>query len=131
MKVDGSDVRQLVDSSGLDNKPRWSPDGSRIGFATARSGSPELMAVDPETGEEQTLSARRQRIESGVVSGWVPACVQRCDVAGFDIEVMSSDGDNRRSVLASDASEERPRWSPDGEQLAYYSDAGGSWDTPC
>jgi Tol biopolymer transport system component len=64
MKVDGSDVRQLVDSSGLDDKPRWSPDGSRIGFATARSGSPELMAVDPETGEEQTLL-------SHVVSGLI------------------------------------------------------------
>jgi Tol biopolymer transport system component len=48
--------------------------------------------------------------------------------SGFDIEVVSVDGDDRRSVLATDASEERPRWSPDGEQLTYYSDAGGSWD---
>ena len=47
---------------------------------------------------------------------------------GFDIDVMSSDGDDRRSVLASDASEERPRWSPDGKQLTYYSDSGGSWE---
>jgi Tol biopolymer transport system component len=47
---------------------------------------------------------------------------------GFDIDVISAEGDNRRSVIASGASEERPRWSPDGEQLTYYSDAGGSWD---
>jgi Tol biopolymer transport system component len=58
MNADGSRLRQLVDSPGLDDKPQWSPDGSRIGFATTRSGSPELLAVDPETGEEETLFPR-------------------------------------------------------------------------
>ena len=59
------------------------------------------MAVDPETGEEQTLL-------SHVVSGLNPAwSLDGSQLAfnvvtsrGFDIEVMSSDGDNRRSVLA-------------------------------
>ena len=65
-------VRQLVDSPGLDDKPQWSPDGSRIGFATARSGSPQLLAVDPETGEEETRSFRRvSGLNSGLVLGWV------------------------------------------------------------
>ena len=41
---------------------------------------------------------------------------------------MAPDGEDRRSVVASGASEERPRWSPDGRQLTYYSDAGGSWE---
>ena len=129
MNADGSEVRQLVDSPGLDDKPQWSPDGSRIGFATTRGGFPELMAVDPETGEEQTLL-------SHAVNGLNPACpwigsqlaFNVVTSRGFDIDVMSSDGDDRRSVLSSDASEERPRWSPDGEQLTYYSDAGGSWE---
>jgi Tol biopolymer transport system component len=48
--------------------------------------------------------------------------------SGFDIEVMSSDGGDRRSVVAGSASDERPRWSPEGTQLTYYSDAGGSWE---
>ncbi|WP_158441458.1 TolB family protein [Kribbella steppae] len=30
--------------------------------------------------------------------------------------------------MAESASEERPRWSPNGRSLAYYSDAEGSWD---
>ena len=40
MDADGSGVRQLVDSPGLDDKPQWSPDGSRIAFATTRTGVP-------------------------------------------------------------------------------------------
>ena len=128
MNTDGSQVRQLVDSPGLDDKPQWSPDGSRIGFATTRSGSPELMAVDPETGEERTLLS--QPI-SGLNPAWSSDGSQLAfnvvTSQGFDIDVMSSDGENRRSVVTSGGSDERPRWSPDGEQLAYYSDAGGSW----
>jgi Tol biopolymer transport system component len=48
--------------------------------------------------------------------------------AGFDIAVVAADGTGRRSVVAESASEERPRWSPNGRSLAYYSDAEGSWD---
>jgi Tol biopolymer transport system component len=58
MNADGSRVRQLVNSPRLDDKPQWSPDGSRIGFATTGSGSPELFAVDPKTGEEERPSSR-------------------------------------------------------------------------
>jgi Tol biopolymer transport system component len=87
------------------------------------------LAVDPQTGEESTLlpqsigglnpawSSDGSRLAFNVVTS-----------KGFDIDVISADGDDRRSVIASGASEECPRWSPDGAQLAYYSDVGGSWD---
>ena len=89
MNADGSRVRQLVDSPGLDDKPQWSPDGSRIGFATTRSGSPQLLVVDPENGEEGALSA--------TVSGLNPAwswdgsqvAFNVVTSSGFDIDVMS------------------------------------------
>jgi Tol biopolymer transport system component len=48
--------------------------------------------------------------------------------SGFDIEVMSPEGNDRRSIVAGGASEERPRWSPDGTQLTYYAEPSGSWD---
>ena len=51
MNADGSQPRQLVNMPGLDDKPQWSPDGTRIGFATTRTGTPQLLAVDPETGK--------------------------------------------------------------------------------
>ena len=47
---------------------------------------------------------------------------------GFDIEVMAPTASIDARSSPSRASEERPRWSPDGRQLTYYSDAGGSWD---
>ena len=98
MNADGSRVRQLIDSPGLDDKPQWSPDGSRIGFATTRNGSPQLLAVDPDTGAESTLLPE-------AVGGLNPAwssdgsqlAFNTVTSIGFDIEVIASSGDDRRS----------------------------------
>jgi Tol biopolymer transport system component len=99
------------------------------GFATNRSGSPELLTVDPETGEEETLFPQPT---SGLNPAWSldgsQVAFNVVTSSGFDIDVMSSDGGDRRSVVAGSASEERPRWSPDGTQLTYYADPGGSWE---
>ena len=101
MDVDGSNVRQLVNSPGLDDKPQWSPDGSRIGFATTRSGSPELRAVDPDTGVEEPLLPQPVR---GINPAWTVDGSQLAynvvTSAGFDIAVMAADGTGRRSVVA-------------------------------
>ena len=129
MQDNGSQVRQLVDAPGLDDKPRWIPDGSRVAFATTRHGYPELFAVDPATREAGPLLAQPVR---GINPSWSHDGDQLAfnvvTSRGFDIDVMTADGKGRRSVIAGAASEERPRWSPDGRQLAYYSDAAGSWD---
>jgi tol-pal system beta propeller repeat protein TolB len=100
MNADGSRVRQLVDSPGLDDKPQWSPDGTQIGFATTRTGFPQLMAVDPDTGEEQPLV-------SEPINGLNPAwSLDGSQLAfnvvtpqGFDIDVMSAKGEDRRSIV--------------------------------
>lgn len=48
MRVDGSDVRRLTHSAGLDILPVISPDGARIAFVTTRDGQEEVyvMAFD-------------------------------------------------------------------------------------
>ena len=93
MDVDGSNIRQLVDSPGLDDKPQWSPDGSRIGFATTRSGAPELRAVDPDTGVEEPLLPQPVR---GINPAWTVdgsrLAYNVVTSAGFDIAVVAADG---------------------------------------
>ena len=129
MNADGSRVRQLVDSPGLDDKPQGRRTVRGSGSLQRATASPQLLAVDPETGEEGTLLP--QPI-SGLNPSWSldgsRLAFNVVTSSGFDIDVMSVDGIDRRSVVASSASEERPRWSPDGEQLTYYSDGGGSWE---
>ncbi len=44
---DGDPVK-LTDSDGSYNNPRWTPDGSRIGFITGKSGSPQIWEMNPD-----------------------------------------------------------------------------------
>ena len=39
MNIDGSDVRRLTQSSGLDMRARWSPDANSIVFTSNRDGN--------------------------------------------------------------------------------------------
>ena len=45
--ADGRNDRRLTFSSGTDNHPRWSPDGTRIAFLSDRAGRMAIFAIDP------------------------------------------------------------------------------------
>ena len=48
VRPDGSDLRQLTDDLARDRTPYWSPDGSRILFASNRSGKYEAWTIRPD-----------------------------------------------------------------------------------
>ncbi|HSN88234.1 MAG TPA: protein kinase [Thermoanaerobaculia bacterium] len=48
IRPDGSELRQLTDDLARDRMPRWSPDGSRILFASNRSGKYEAWTIRPD-----------------------------------------------------------------------------------
>lgn len=45
---DGSDLRRLTTHSAVDDYPTWSPDGSRVAFASARSGNLDIYVMDAD-----------------------------------------------------------------------------------
>ncbi len=54
VKVDGTGYRQITDDSAHDRGPKWSPDGTRIGFYSDRSGRYETWTIRPDgSGVEQ------------------------------------------------------------------------------
>jgi dipeptidyl aminopeptidase/acylaminoacyl peptidase len=64
MRADGTDVRRLTDSPGLDEGPEFSPDGTKIAFSSARDGQQEIYVMDADGSNPRRLTDNPSRDES-------------------------------------------------------------------
>jgi dipeptidyl aminopeptidase/acylaminoacyl peptidase len=54
--IAGGEPKRLTTSSGSDNHPRWSPDGSQIAFVSDRGGSAQVWLLPIDGGEARALT---------------------------------------------------------------------------
>jgi dipeptidyl aminopeptidase/acylaminoacyl peptidase len=56
--VDGGEPRPWTSGEHRDKSPRWSPDGKRIAFVSARAGTSQLFVIDMSGGEARQVTSR-------------------------------------------------------------------------
>ena len=56
MKVDGSNARRMSRGDYYDFLPRWSPDGTRIGFTSSRDGTNGIYTVRADGSDVRDVS---------------------------------------------------------------------------
>jgi Tol biopolymer transport system component len=64
MRADGTHVRRLTDSPGIDEGPEFSPDGTKIAFSSARDGQQEIYVMDADGSNPRRLTGNPARDES-------------------------------------------------------------------
>ena len=130
----GPPVR-LIASSQYDESPAFSPDGRRIAFISAASGSYEVWIADADGQNRRTLTS----LGKGTISGldWSPDGnrITFASNAGGDLEVYSAGaGGGPATRLASHpASDLYPHFSRDGRWVYFGSRRGGRseiWKAP-
>lgn len=137
VNVDGSDLlltNPVRDSLLLpDWSPAWSPDGTRIAFASMRAFSwvaapganNDIYLMNPDgTGV--------QRLTDSPIDEWWPAWApdgrRLAFGRGSKIYVMNADGTDVLPLTSGPGNDLHPSWSPDGTRIAFASDRDGNFE---
>lgn len=130
----GGEERRLTDADvdpstpqGLffQTEPAWSPDGSTIAFASKRSGTFDLYAMNADGSGTRRLTSTKDDDDQPT---WSPDGERIAFTRGASgrIFVMGADGSGARRLTGEEVEESEPAWSPDGRSLAYSKKAPGS-----
>ena len=134
MDADNPEVAvQLTDNTTSDLDPALSPDGERIAFSSDRDGDYEIYVMNVDgTGVVEQLTDRgsTDRFPSWSPGGErIAFSSNRSEFLGisttddYEIYVINADGTGVVDQLTdNDTFESRPSWSPDGNQITFYSD---------
>src|SRR5882672_4246069 len=132
MNSDGSNVSQLTfpntarDSTGhvtdttSNFHPVWSPDGTKIAFASSRDTNPEIYVMDPNGSNVVRLT--HDSAADGQPA-WSPdgtkIAFQSNRETDYAVWVMNADGSSPTRLTDPSTSAGAPSWSPDGTRIAY------------
>jgi len=132
MSSDGSNRLRLVEGqSGFLSAPSWSPDGSRIAFASDRGGNADIWIMNSDGSNLVNVTDHEAKDHSPAWSpdgDWIAFASVR-DSLYWELYLMRPDGsDVQRLTWWEDASDLSPTWSPDGTRLAFASKRDGNWE---
>jgi len=127
MSATGTDERRLTDAKGdpstpqglfFQTEPAWSDDGSTIAFASKRSGTFDLYAMNADGSGTRRLTSTK---DDDGQPDWSPDGKRIVFTRGSPgrLFVMDAGGDGARRITAGLAEESEPAWSPDGRWIAY------------
>ncbi len=127
MNADGSDAHPLTTAPGRDIEPAWSPDGTKIVFASARDDPENLqLYIMNADGSDQHRLFEEVRPWDNWTPAWSPdgtriAFQVNRDVRvnGFDVYVVNADGTDERLLAGGPGDQYHPSWSPDGKKVVY------------
>src|SRR5262245_23503511 len=127
------DPSLLLSNSGWDGEPDWSPDGSKLALSSdwyAYDMVRDLFLVDADGSDMVGRTGDMFDDVDYAQPAWSPdgsklslAIVTNTPHGMTSLGLMDQDGSNLKP-LASAAPETRSSWSPDGQRIAYTSEAG-------
>jgi Tol biopolymer transport system component len=129
MELPGGSPQRFTFDPAVDFSPVWSPDGSRIAFASLREGAPNLFQkASSGAGEDEGLyrSPLAKLPEDWSMDGRFLICGTVDPKTKWDLWVLSLVGEHKWEIfLQTPYNEMRASFAPNGRWVAYESDESG------
>lgn len=129
MDADGRNQKRLTNEPATDERPSWSPDGTKIAFGSQRGGNTDIYVMNANGG-----GLKRLTTDPGddYAPQWSPDGTKITFRSSRDgnkeVYVMNADGSGQTNISNNRADDHGPIWSPDGTRIAFSSDRAGNND---
>src|SRR6185436_18346899 len=127
LEKDTLESRPFSNSTRMEGSARFSPDGSRIAFASLRSGASEVWVAQRDgSGLQQVTSLGADGVMLGEWSPDGTRIAFEAAVSGnTDVYLVGADGGHLHRLTTEPSIDGVPAWSRDGQWIYFASTRGG------